>query len=324
MKPYIVAELGASHKGGIKEAYALIDAAIYAGADAVKLQTWTPGAMCVDKDYVIESGAWAGRNLAQLYEEAHLPWDYQSLIFHYCRAKGIECFSSPFDRASVDFLEKLRCPRYKIASFEMIDYELITYAASKGKPVIISTGMANQFEIDHAMQAANAADDVTLLVCTSEYPAKVAEAPLHMLKSLSDRHGCTVGVSDHSIGNAIAIAATALGVSMIEKHLCLSRTDGSLDAGFSLLPEKFKQMVDACNDIHRALLPKEINRKSSPLRRSLYAARHLPKGHIITAEDLCTARPALGLHPSFYSTIIGKTISQELQKNQPITNEGVI
>lgn len=325
-KPFIVAEMSANHNGSMARALAIVNAARHAGADAVKLQTWKPGTMCVDKGYMISSGPWAGRALADLYQEAYLPWKSQMMIFEYAARLGIECFSAPFDSESVDFLETLGCPRYKIASFELVDLDLIRYVASKGKPMILSTGMASFAEVVAATQAAEdyGCTDITLLRCTSAYPADASDANLDTMRSLNIETGWPAGLSDHTPGIGVAVAAVALGATMIEKHLTLSRADGGLDAGFSMEPDEFAQMVTECRRAAAAIGTVKYGcgpNESTALRRSLYFRLAMQAGETITADHLCTARPALGLECDKRSLIVGKRVTRDIAAGTPVTFE---
>ncbi len=324
-KPFIVAELSASHNGRLERALAIVDAAADAGADGIKIQTWTPDTMCVDRSYVVKSGAWAGRKLFDLYREAWLPWDWHKPIFDRCAERGIECFSAPFDKASVDFLETLGCPRYKIASFELVDLELIRYASSKGKPMILSTGMATEYEIFDALGAAQLAPELTILKCTSAYPADASDANLYTFgmcwNGALDSPSFIKGLSDHTPGIGVAVAAAALGAVMIEKHLTLSRSDGGLDAGFSMEPDEFKQMVTECRRAAAAIGTVKYGcgpNESTDLRRSLYWAKDIQEYEVITADHLCTARPALGASPHKMAGLIGCSAWQSAKAGDPV------
>ncbi len=327
-KPFIVAEMSANHLGSLDRALAIVDAAAAAGADAVKLQTWAPGTMCIDQSFTLNTGPWAGRRLADLYEEAWLPWQFHKPIFDRCAERGIECFSAPFDRASVDFLETLGCPRYKIASFELVDLPLIAYAASKGKPIILSTGMASVMEIASARDAAKAAPWITQLKCTSAYPADASDANLASI-SHGNSHSIDsdFGLSDHTPGIGVAVAAAALGAVMIEKHLTLARADGGPDAGFSMEPAEFAQLVTECRRAAAAIGTVQYgcsHGESTALRRSLWFKRDLPAGHVITEEDTCTARPALGISPVRLSLVLGTALSKAAHAGQPVTEESLL
>lgn len=294
----ICAELSANHNGSLERALAIVDAAADAGATLFKLQTWMPDTMCLDRTYTLKSGRWAGMNLFDLYREAHLPWEWHKPIFDRCAERGIECFSAPFDRESVDFLETLGCSRYKIASFELVDLELIRYAASKYNPMILSTGMASLDEIKAAQRACEEyTTPITFLQCTSAYPADASDANLLTMRSMNIKTGWPVGLSDHTPGIGVAVAAVALGAVMIEKHLTLSRADGGLDASFSMEPHEFKQMVTECRRAAAAIGTPIYGcgpNESTELRRSLYWAKDIEAGEVITADHLRTARPSQG------------------------------
>lgn len=322
----IIAEMSANHNGSLARALAIVDAAAEAGATGVKIQTWSPGTMCLDPAYTLTSGAWAGRSLSDLYREAWLPWDWHKAIFDRCAMRGIECFSAPFDQDSVDFLEELGCPRFKIASFELVDLELIRYVASKGKPMILSTGMASVMEIAAAKEAAKAAPWVTILKCTSAYPADASEANLACVSyGNSISTDCDFGISDHTPGIGVAVAAAALGATMIEKHLTLSRADGGLDAGFSMEPAEFAQMVTECRRAAAAIGTVKYGcgpNESIDLRRSLYYKRDLALGQPIMPGDICTARPALGL-ACHHRDFVMKCATIGVKAGQPVTPESL-
>ena len=316
MSPFIVAEMSANHLGSLARALAIVDAAADAGADAIKLQTWTPGSMCVS-DYRLDHGPWTGRYLRELYAEAYTPWDWHPKLFAHARKLGLIPFSAAFDRDSVDFLDRLGVDRHKVASFELTDTPLIRYMASKGKPLILSTGMATTNEITFAANAA-AGVDVTLLACTSAYPAQPDDANLLAWSSQSRPWG----LSDHSMGIGVAIAATALGAVMIEKHLTLSRADGGLDAGFSMEPHEFRQLVAECR---RAAVARAGSRamgkgEHTELRRSLWVSRDVRRGEVLRLHDnVCTARPALGLSPA--TSLTNRRAARDLRAGEPLTQE---
>lgn len=311
-KPFIVAELSANHNGSFERAMKLVEAAAKAGADAIKLQTWLPDSMCLDHGYVLERGQWKGRRMVDLYREAFTPWDWHKPLFKRANELGMVAFSSPFDRESVDFLETLDCQIYKIASFELVDLPLIRYVASKGKPIIMSIGMASQQEASDAVHAACSCD-LTLLKCTSQYPADASEANLSTMYDMNMRFRCDVGLSDHSHGIGVAVAASALGAAVIEKHLTLSRADGGLDASFSMEPHEFAQMVTECRRAVKAIGQVKYGGELTELRRSLFYARELPSGHILEERDFRTARPATGLKPSQLPRLIGKRLAKAVE-----------
>lgn len=324
MTPFIVAEMSANHLGSLDRAMAIVDAAAEASADAIKLQTWTPDTMCLDRSYTLQSGPWAGRRLFDLYREAHTPWEWHRPIFERARSKGLIPFSAAFDRESVDFLETLGVDRHKVASFELTDLPLIRYAARTGKPLILSTGMASVPEIVAAYAAAGDRKHITLLKCTSAYPARLEDANLATIPDMRQWLGCDVGLSDHTPGYEVAAAAAALGASLIEKHITLSRADGGPDAGFSMEPAEFAAMVKACRTAavargqpHYGCTPSE----STVLRRSLHIARDMKAGETLTADSLRTARPAHGLPPAKYHAVLGQTIKQDIRAGTPLTME---
>lgn len=326
--PFMVAELSCNHLGSLSRARALIEAAWYAGADAVKLQCWHPDRMCVDKNYRIEGTKWAGQKLYDLYQAAFTPWEWFPKLFDCARDLDIECFASVFDTEALSFLENLNCPRYKIASFEITDLPLIRAVATTGKPIVLSTGMATISEISRAQGFVFKYGRrwATLLKCTSAYPAPISEANLVTMPGL----GSDVGLSDHTLGSTVAIAATVLGAAMIEKHFTLRRADGGPDAAFSAEPQEFKAMVQACREAKAALGearygPTEAERPSLVFRRSLYVRRPIPKGMVLTPEVIDSAivssRPALGLPPG--ALIEGKRVTCDLPVGAPLTEADV-
>lgn len=302
----VCAELSANHLGSFHRAMRIADAAADAGADLFKVQVWTPDTMCIDPSYTLAEGPWKGRTLVDLYREAHTPWVWLPHLFEHCRELGMEPFGAAFDRASVDYLCELGVKRLKVASFELTDLPLIRYMASKGKPLIISTGMATMDEIIRALDAADV-DDVTLLQCVSSYPADASDSNL---ASMIGKRDCfltlgspDVGLSDHSLGIGVAVAAAALGASYIEKHLTLNRADGGPDAGFSMEPAEFKQMVTECRRAVFAIGEVRYGPtkgESTELRRSLWVSCDVEAGEVLALNfNVVTTRPALGLPPSF-------------------------
>lgn len=298
MIPFIVAEMSANHLGSLDRALQIVEAAAWAGADAIKLQTWTSDTMCVDKSYVLPKGTWAGRKLYELYREAWTPWEWHPIIFRRARELGLIPFSAAFDKESVDFLERLGVDRHKVASFELVDIPLIRYMASKGKPMILSTGMATEGEIFRAVAECDDSH-VTVLACTSAYPASAEDANLSRLEHLMEVMVVDAGLSDHTPGIGVACAAAALGATMIEKHLTLSRSDGGPDASFSMEPEEFKQMVIECRRAAASIGTPKFGPSPSEdtsLRRSLWVIKDTKAGEpLILGENVATARPALGL-----------------------------
>lgn len=299
-KPTFIAELSANHLGSFDRAMRLVDAAYAAGATAVKLQTWSQIAL---PGYTIHSGPWAGRDLAALYEECRTPWEWHAPLFARCRELGMVGFSSVFDTEALVFLESIGCPMYKVASFEITDLPLIRAIAQTGKPIIISTGMATMREIAEAWQAAIGCKDRMILKCTSSYPAPFAACNLRTIPHMREQFG-NVGLSDHTIGFSAAVAAVALGATLIEKHLTLSRADGGPDAGFSSEPHEFYTMVKACREAADALGsvhygPTEAERCSMIFRRGLWALQDIKAGEPITTQNARSLRPASGMNPDY-------------------------
>lgn len=322
--PYVIAELSGNHNGDIKRAYALIDAAKAAGADAVKLQTYTADTITLDHvspDFLIKGGPWNGRLLYDLYGEAHTPWEWHQSLFDYARESDIACFSSPFDETAIDFLESLDAPAYKIASFELVDTPLIRKAAKTGKPLIISTGMATVEEVDEAVATAKSAGaaGIVLLHCISAYPAPAEEANLARIRMLQERYDLPIGLSDHAMGSEVAIAAVALGAAVVEKHITLARADGGPDSGFSLEPAEFKTLVDGVRIVQRALGHREYGRTQSEtpnlaFRRSLYVVRDIAAGEVFTREHVRSIRPGYGLAPKHLDEVIGKKAASAISR----------
>lgn len=326
---FIVAELSCNHEGRFNRAMQLIDAAAQSGADAIKLQTWTPGKMA--SKHTIESGPWAGRNLQSLYDEAQTPWGWHKPLFDYAKKRGMIGFSTPFDLGALEFLESINCPMYKIASFEIVDLELIKACAKTGKPLIISTGMATQEEIiaavDVVMTIAGMGADLTLLKCTSAYPAPFEDCNLKTMEAMS-KYAAKVGLSDHTKGIAVPIAATVMGADVIEKHLTLSRKEG-LDAEFSLEPSEFKQMVTECRNAEKSIGvvhygPTRSEGPSFALRRSLHFSKDIHTGEVLTADHVTTARPGTGEHPAMLFTLIGRTMLETAEAGTPIKKEMLV
>ncbi|MEK9736231.1 MAG: pseudaminic acid synthase [Candidatus Nanopelagicales bacterium] len=325
-----MAEISCNHLGSLTRALAMIDAAAHAGADAVKFQCWTENMMVLG-DYVIEGTAWGGERMPDLYRQAWTPWDWFPSLFDHARTRRIECFASVFDHESLAFLESLGCPRYKIASFEITDLPLISAVAQTGKPVVISTGMAREMEVARAWDVATqefGSEEVTLLKCTSAYPASAASANLNTMLDMADSY-YPVGVSDHTIGLAVPAAATALGATMIEKHLTLSRADGGPDAGFSSEPAEFKAMVNLCREVALTLGdvrygPTEEEKPSLQFRRSLYWAKPAKAGERVTRDHLRTARPALGASPADLPKYIDAVLRRDVAYGDPVSSSDVL
>jgi N-acetylneuraminate synthase len=326
---YLVAELSANHRQQFDEAVKLIEAAKKAGADAVKLQTYTPDTLtikCNAPEFQIGGGTpWDGKTLYDLYAEAYMPWEWQPKLKRVADALRIDLFSSPFDKTAVDFLEEMGVPAYKIASFEIVDIPLIEYIASKGKPIIISTGMATLAEIEEAVQAAGkaGASQIALLKCTSAYPAPPEEMNLRTIPNMARKFKVPVGLSDHTLGIAVPVAAVALGACIIEKHITLSRSIPGPDSAFSLEPNEFRAMVDAVRTAEEALgeisyKVSEREAKSRVFRRSLFVVRDVQKGEVFTEENVRSIRPGYGLSPRHLKDVLGRRAAQDIQQGTPL------
>jgi N-acetylneuraminate synthase len=326
--PFIVAELSANHNGDIERALRLIDEAKAAGADAIKLQTYTADTITIDHDgpdFRITGGLWDGRNLYDLYREAQTPWEWHEQLFSYGRSLGIMVFSSPFDATAVDLLERLGTPAYKIASFEAIDLPLIRRVAATKKPMIISTGIANLGEIHDAVVAARGGgcEELALLHCVSAYPAPAEEMNLRTIPHLADTFNVVAGLSDHTMGTAVAAASVALGASIIEKHLTLARSDGGPDSAFSLEPHELRELVNACRATHAALGQISYERLASEERtamhrRSLYAVADISVGEALTPANIRSIRPGYGLAPRHYDDLIGRKARRFIARGTPL------
>lgn len=331
--PYIIAEISANHNGNLDNAFKIIDMAKRCGADAVKMQTYTPDTITLNsakEDFVIKDGLWKGRTLYQLYEWAHTPWEWHAEMFAYAEAVGITLFSTPFDNTAVDLLEELNTPAYKIASFECTDLNLIKRVACTNKPIIISTGMANDAEIGEAVETAMkfGNGELTLLHCVSGYPSPPGEYNLRTVTDMKNRFGVNVGLSDHTLSNITAISAVALGAVMVEKHVTLNRDGGGPDDSFSLEEDG---LMELCSSIHTAwqsLGKVNYERTDAEIgnikfRRSLYFVRSLQEGDIITENDIRSVRPGFGLPPKYYDSLIGSKVTQPIEANSPVTLERV-
>jgi pseudaminic acid synthase len=326
---YIIAEMSANHNQDFEQAVKILHAIKESGADAVKLQTYTPETITIDSDqeyFQIGQGTiWAGRNLFDLYSEAYTPWEWQPKLKAIADGMGLDLFSSPFDHTAVDFLEKLNMPAYKIASFELVDLPLIERVAKTGKPVIMSTGMASLSEIEEAVHTARqaGASQIALLKCTSAYPAPPEEINLRTIPHLAETFKVPSGLSDHTLGMTVPVAAVALGASIVEKHFTLSREIAGPDSAFSLEPSEFKMMVEAIRNIEKALgtvnyegTKQELASRS--FRRSLFVVKDMSVGEIFTEDNLCSIRPAHGLPPKYFQEILGRRAARVLERGLPL------
>ncbi|ODT88798.1 pseudaminic acid synthase [Phenylobacterium sp. SCN 70-31] len=326
--PFVICELSGNHNGSLERALRMVDAAADTGCDAIKIQTYTADTITMDVDrpeFRIHGGLWDGRSLYELYQEAQTPFEWHAAIFERARKRGVIVFSSPFDETAVDLLADLDAPAYKIASFEAVDLPLIRYAAARGKPLIISTGMANLAEIEAARAAAleASAPGVVLLHCVSSYPAVPEDANLRTIGDMARRFDCPVGLSDHTMGTAASVAAVALGASVIEKHFTLARADGGPDAAFSLEPAEFKTLCDdtrsawtALGRAHYDLLGSE--RGNVMFRRSLYVAADVKAGQPLTRANVRSIRPGNGLPPAHLDEVLGRTAARDLARGEPL------
>lgn len=326
---FIIAEMSANHNGSIETALETIRAAKRAGADAVKLQTYTADTITIDckkNDFKIKGTIWEDQYLYDLYKQAYTPWEWHGELYRVAKEEGLICFSSPFDKTAVDFLESLNNPIYKIASFEITDIPLIEYAASKGKPMVISTGIATEEDIRLAVEACRneGNNDITLLKCTSSYPAPIEEANMLMIPDLAKRFGVKSGLSDHTIGSTVPIVATALGATMIEKHFIIDRSIGGPDASFSMNEQEFTEMVKAVREAEKAvgkidykLTEKQL--KSRDFSRSLYVVEDIKAGEVVTEQNVRSIRPGYGLHPKYYKEILGKKVNKNMEKGERIS-----
>lgn len=329
--PYIIAELSGNHGGSLDRALAIVDALADTGAHAVKLQTYTADTMTLDvarDEFIIQNpgSLWYGRTLYELYDEAHTPWDWHRPIMERARSHGLACFSSPFDETAVDFLEELDVPCYKIASSENIDLPLIRRVASTGRPMIISTGMATREEVDEAVGAARNAgcDQLILLKCTTSYPAAPEDTHLNTIPAMRERYQCEVGLSDHTLGIGVAVAAVALGATVIEKHVTLSRADGGVDAAFSLEPREVRELVDETTRAQRALgginwgpTPGEEGARTR--RRSLYLVEDVTAGESLTRRSVRSIRPGKGLPPKHLEDVLGRRVIEDYPRGTPLS-----
>ncbi|MDA4848650.1 pseudaminic acid synthase [Hoeflea poritis] len=326
--PYVIAEMSGNHNGDLARTFRILEAAKEAGADAVKLQTYRPDTITIDHDgpeFVVDGGLWDGRRLFELYEEAHTPWEWHPEIFARAREIGITVFSSPFDPTAVDFLEGLDAPAYKVASPEIIDLPLIRKIAGTGKPMIISTGMASLDEIGEALAAARSggAEDIVLLHCTAAYPTPPEEANLATIPDLRERFGVVTGLSDHTLGTAVATTAIALGAAVIEKHFTLARSDGGVDSAFSLEPAELAELVENARIAQAAMgqpMYHPTRSEASVLknRRSLYIMKPVARDEIFTSDNVRSIRPGLGLKPKHLDAVLGRKAARDLEFGEPL------
>lgn len=327
-EPYIICEVSANHNGSLDKALELIDAAADTGADAIKIQSYTPDTMTIDHDgpgFVIEGGLWDGRQLYDLYKEAQTPFEWHEALFARARQLGVTLFSTPFDESAADLLESLGAPAYKIASFEATDLPLIAYVAGKGKPMIVSTGMSNLGEIGEAVRTAreNGCDQLVLLHCVSSYPAPDEQSNVRTIPHLAQAFGCVTGLSDHTFGSAVAVASIALGGAVVEKHFTLRRSDGGPDSAFSLEPAEFSALVADCKRAWRSLGGVSYDlqgceKGSLVFRRSLYVVEDIPAGAPLTKANVRSIRPGYGLPPKHLPEVLGRRAARPLKRGDPL------
>ncbi|RXT04459.1 pseudaminic acid synthase [Ammoniphilus sp. CFH 90114] len=332
-RPFIIAEMSGNHNQSLERALAIVEAAAKAGAHALKLQTYTADTMTLDislGEFYIddEDSLWKEHSLYELYQQAYTPWEWHKPIFNRCKELGLIAFSTPFDETAVDFLESLDVPCYKIASFENVDLPLIRKVASTGKPVIISTGMATVAELDEMVRTVRDAgcNQLVLLKCTSTYPASPEDSNILTIPHLRELFGCQVGLSDHTMGVGVAVASVALGATVIEKHFTLARSEGGVDAAFSMEPLEMEALVVETERAFQSLGrvsygPGEKEKPSLKHRRSLYVAKDMKAGEVFTKENLRSIRPGLGLPPKYYDRLLGRKVSRDVSKGTPVTWE---
>ena len=330
-KPFVIAEMSGNHNQSLERAMKIVEEAASAGVDAVKLQTYTADTITIDKrdgEFFISNpnSLWRGRSLYELYQEAYTPWEWQEQLFARCKELGVTGFSTPFDPTAVDFLESIGCPCYKIASFENIDLPLVKKIAKTGKPMIVSTGMASISELDDLVRTAreNGCSDLTLLKCTSAYPATPADANLRTIPHMKELFGCEVGLSDHTLGIGVAIAAVVMGATVIEKHFTLSRAEGGVDSAFSMEPAEMAQLVRECRAAQQSLgrVSYELTESESRAgRRSLYIVKAMKAGDVFNEQNVRSIRPANGLAPKYYEAILGKRVNRDVEFGTPLSWE---
>jgi len=329
--PYIIAELSANHGGHLEQALKIIKAAKEAGADAVKLQTYTADTLTINserEDFKIHGGLWDGHTLYSLYQKAQTPFEWHKPMFDYARELGITLFSSPFDESAVQLLESLEAPAYKIASFEIVDLPLIACVAQTGKPLILSTGLANETEIGEAVDTAyeNGTRELALLHCISGYPTPIEEANLAVIPDMKKRFKTVVGFSDHTVGITAALASIALGASLIEKHFILDHADETFDKAFSIEPGELRRLCDGARETWQALgradyAPKDSEKANRQLRRSIYVVRDMQKGELFSKETIKCIRPSNGLAPKFYSEVLGLPAARHIKRGEPLKQD---
>jgi len=334
-RPFIIAEMSGNHNQSLDRALKIVEAAAKAGAHAIKLQTYTADTMTLKVDYdefkiTDKNSLWYGRYLYDLYEEAHTPWEWHAPIMQRAKELGIICFSTPFDETAVDFLETLHVPAYKIASFENTDLRLLKKVAQTGKPVLVSTGMSDLQDLQLMVNTLreNGCEQFVLLKCTSAYPANPEDANLKTIPHMSQMFHCQVGLSDHTMGIGVALAAVALGATILEKHFCLSRAVGGVDSAFSLEPDELKMLAEESEKAWQALgcvkyQTNVVEEKSKQFRRSVYFVKDLKAGSVITEECIRCIRPGYGLSPKHYFSIIGSVVKQSVKRGQPVTWDAV-
>lgn len=330
-EPFVICEVSGNHNGSLNRAVELLEAAAATGADAVKIQSYTPDTITIDHDgpgFRIEGGLWGGRTLYDLYKEAHTPFEWHEPLFRRARELGVTLFSTPFDESAVDLLEELGAPAYKIASFEVVDLPLVAYVASKGKPMIVSTGMANLEEIGDAVRSAreNGCGELVLLHCVSSYPAPDEQSNVRTVADLGERFGVVSGLSDHTFGSAVAVASIALGGSVVEKHFTLRRADGGPDSAFSLEPAEFAALVEDCKRAWCSLGQvtydlQGCEKGSAVFRRSLYVVHDIAAGEPITRDNVRSIRPGYGLAPRMLPLVLGAIAARDLKRGTPLKLE---
>jgi pseudaminic acid synthase len=331
-RPFLIAEMSGNHNQSLDRALAIVDAAADAGAHAIKLQTYTADTMTIKGAYTIkdENSLWNNQELYDLYKMAYTPWEWHQAIFDHAKERGILAFSSPFDETAVDFLESLNVPCYKIASFENTFWPLLKKVAATGKPVIMSTGVSSLADISESVNILreNGCKDLVLLKCTSTYPATPENTNILTIPHMEQLFGCQVGLSDHTMGTGVAVAATALGATVIEKHFTLRRADGGVDSAFSMEPEEFRRLADDTNSAflslgHIQYGVQEAEKKSLLFKRSIYVVEDIQPGDTFTAENIRVIRPGDGLHPRYYEKLLGQTARMAYKKGTPLTITGI-